>query len=711
MKQIILYFLIFCSFMVSFAKKTDNFQLSPSDLKSLGVSEAEAQEFQQFINALNNMSPEEQDMIAKLGQELENQMRSNGLDPNNSDDVFKWIESQQAGGAPLTGKPTKPATILPDTKISKQEMKPTTSVIRSDISINDAKKLILEIIQKLTSARQKMAFLGADGGPKQKDVNELVFLLNVILTEDLLQHLMTQDFTKLYNNLEKLRSSLMAYEPLLSIDELAEIDEDDPYELLGIPYNATDDEIELAFDYLQSQKSPEAVTLILDQNNIQGKERKNILTDARLSFSFIRQAYEILKDPQERAIVDKLLKDKINKSKKNSQKINNAINKINNVIYTALTVDDISGEIKKLLKKYEPQQLEAAKRQGEREQKALERSKTTKAIAPSMRQLPSNESQYDAFWQSVSQEKHAKDYYRPSYGDSFRSAHAGGSAPTSHAPAAGADKGAKDGAKDAGKKEDKKEEKSKDGDKDGKGDSKDKGAKGDASKAESKKLDEKDRDDLLSNLISLEKLLENTKDEVEISDVSIKRKKEISDKFAPGDIKANLDNIDGEPKAEKVHISEILKNLDKYMTAQPTRSGPAQESFSHFKQFAKDNKIIEIKKELEALKKKLKSNIEDGNLKKRWTEKIFNKYGYRIEKIWGLQAGMALDPMMRNANNLPNLNAAKFDLHMNKKDQKNPLNISAEFEAMKDSAKLFREISTKFGIPANQQPKMPDKKK
>lgn len=70
------------------------FQLSDADLGALNLKDDELAEFKQFVDALNNLPPQDQDYLKKLGQEMEQQMKDKGLDPNNFDDVAKWMETQ-----------------------------------------------------------------------------------------------------------------------------------------------------------------------------------------------------------------------------------------------------------------------------------------------------------------------------------------------------------------------------------------------------------------------------------------------------------------------------------------------------------------------------------------------------------------------------------------------------------------------------------------
>ena len=49
--------------------------LSDEDLKALNLSEEDAKELEQFLSAINNLPPEEQEFLTQLGKEMEKMMR------------------------------------------------------------------------------------------------------------------------------------------------------------------------------------------------------------------------------------------------------------------------------------------------------------------------------------------------------------------------------------------------------------------------------------------------------------------------------------------------------------------------------------------------------------------------------------------------------------------------------------------------------------
>ncbi len=648
--------LIFSCFPIFLITRAEQqlFQLNDTDLSSLNLSESEAQEFKQFIDALNNLPPQDQDFLKKLGQEMEQQMRDKGLDPNNFDDVAKWMETQTPP-AP-SAQPEKPQIKVPE-KVAAPKAKPATPQLVQVTSPTNAKTLLKELLQHLGSLRQKASSYPALAHKLEtrlrQELTELVYFLNILSREELLPYLTSKDFAKLYKNLETLHSTIATYEPGIAPQEAGTGDEEDPYELLGIPYTATEDEIKAAYNTLKAEKHPTAIEKQLKAEGISDERaRKKRLKEARLTFSFIQDAYDSLKDPQQRAVVDRTLQDKIERANRLEKSSTAAFNKVLDALTTALYPHNILGDIHQLLEKHKPQELAQAKQQLEIEKKVYERSKQPIRVAQAPRAPSYHEGPYDPFYHHMAQESYRTQHPRP-YNNSFNKQEPFAQKPMSESTPAKPSKSSK--TKPKGKDKAK--------------DEKDKAAKASKKDKAAKQLSDKDAEKA-ALISSIEELLSGTSNTIEVAQAPTKANNLTDDQ-----------QQDSKPEVEKVELKHILANLDTALTsatpAIPTRTPQANgaqqaqnmaqsnqaflkeiTALEQFKQFFEQNKLGELHDKLQKLAPGPQGKL-PAALQKMWKEHVYDRYKARIEE-WHNQIYPLLNLTERHNKGMKPINKAKL---------------------------------------------------
>lgn len=229
--------------------KADEFKLSDEEIKMMGLNDTEAQELKKFFEALNTLSPAQRKELEDLGKATEEKMRTKNLDPNNFDDLMKFMENEQQNVGPKP-KATPPAVELP--KIEKPIITPVTSPANAKALVND----ILSELGTFTARSQTRESLEKKLLNLRNDLVTFTYFLNILKAPDLLALLGSKEFVRLYNHLENIHTALFSYTPSIIPKKKIIIDEDDPYEVLDMSYDATDEEIKNHFEDLKKRNDP-----------------------------------------------------------------------------------------------------------------------------------------------------------------------------------------------------------------------------------------------------------------------------------------------------------------------------------------------------------------------------------------------------------------------------------------------------------------------
>lgn len=624
-----------------------DFKLNPDELKGLNLNEKEAQEIEKFVTSLNQMDPKELESLQKLADELTLEMKNKGLDPNNPDDIFKWIDEESQ--KEKTAKPQKEKKAQKEQQyepVYTPKTTPKTELIEVG-SKEDVLKVLQDIEKYLSRVRQKAQTYEESKRKLDRwhlELSKLIFYLNVLQQPDLLKHLISKDFYNLQRNLEKLRNNLANYEPEFKARKAGQ-GEEDPYEILGLPYTATQKEIKKAFLDLKKKIHPNVIAKQLESQGLSEKAKNRKLKEARLTFKFIQSAYDSLKDPKNKAMVDRLLEDKISQQEEIEESSQRAFNNIVNQLSNSIYQDDILTDIERLLEKYKPEELEKAKKQEELEKKVFERSKEEKKVIPSAKSFEQQQDPYEEFYRHLAQQDWQRQLQRY-YPQAFAPSSSGPStaADTTSGPEQKEDGGPKDkGGKKEGKKEDKEK---KDKDKKDKGDKGEKAGPSDFGL----KLKDKDVKTFTDDITKLSKLFDSVKDEIEVDELDDSEK---SDATEPEEPERNINLEEEQPEGQKIKtkkvkikFDQIINNFKDYLKTEPTEKTRSNTKLNFednqpidaFNKYIKTNKIVDESakgNDVWTYLSKLE-NIEkhEFNLKIRdaW-KKLYDKHSNKI-KTW-----------------------------------------------------------------------------
>lgn len=616
-----------------------NFQISEDELKAMNLDPKEAEELRQFFDALNNLTPAQKQELEEIGRATAERMRKQGLDPDDLDDLMKFMESEGLADqqSPKVQKPPvkeekpMPAPRPQPAPLARPPMKAEKPDIIAVTSPTDTLSMIKELSQHIASLRQKaitMPAMVTKLDTLENEIAQLSFYLNVLRSPDLIKLLTSKDFVRLHGTLERLHTSFKTFEPSISAKKRSTVvNPDDPYEVLELPYNATDDDIKARYTLLAGQRSPEALKKQLKEEGYDEKAQKPMLKAAQRTFDLIQNSYNAL--TKNRAQVDESLRATFAKESRKEASSMRAFENLFAALTAAISREQLLQQTHQLLEKHKPEELAQMKAQVELEKKVYERSKKRITVPQARPSQKPQASPYEGFYKKMGQQRPPAP---------FKPGRDMGGAPRKDKPHAPKEKGgpggagpAKDGKKpEAGKKEAPKS---------------DGGKKPDAKKAEGKKdaapSGELSKEDIgrLAALESLGGLFDGAKKQKEI-EVTFKPR-------SPG----------AEPVVSKQKLPQIMDRLEAELTSGAVDN---QEAAKHlYEYFAKIN--------LEGIEKALKKAAPgagkklSGQVGKLWADNVAKNK--ELVEGWYSSVAKPLDIIERHNAHLPKIPEGKAKHH------------------------------------------------
>lgn len=308
----------------------------PQDINAILNSMTE-EDLNNILTELSNMSPQELAELEKIGRQY---LLDSGIDP----DTGRPLEAKPAPAPEQAPKPVDVSKPIVEQPIKIQSVHNVQVVIETSINhINALRQKAhgnKEIARRLTQWADTLS--------------DLVFYLKVIDKPVHIERLATHDFETLFKNLEALSRQLAAYQPHIILPEQSVI-KDDPYTILQVPYNATDQEITQQYQKLKKRHDPKKIAQRLKAQNATQKEIDREKRAAELTFSLIQDAYDQLHDPKTKKLIDdkRFAQPTDQLSAASQQNVTKVLEAISNSVYTTKLLEQLQD----FLKKYEPEQL------------------------------------------------------------------------------------------------------------------------------------------------------------------------------------------------------------------------------------------------------------------------------------------------------------------------------------------------------------------
>lgn len=473
----------------------NKFTITDEDLdlfESMGFSRDEASKMADFIGG---MSEDQLQEFAKIGQQIEQEMVKAGADPNNPDDVFNFFSS---GNLPAI-EPNENAPANEETG-NVPAPKPTPTPIKQPVVNPEATKnvtiLLDELLEYIASLRQKASASPELShkleGPLKQELDELTYYLHVLNKEQLKPFVVAKEAAPLYNGLKTLHEVLATYEPLIQTKHFFEESFDNPYKVLNLEFGASSKELEEHFALLKEKYDPELVQKRLIEEGLPAKDIARQIKAAKLHYQEIKDAYESLSNPKEKAQIDKMLKARLAQKQEAEALSLRAFTQCSSAITIAFYKDNVIKHIQSLLGRYAPEEKKKADEWEKTQKQALEAQKKLETSAVSRSKTSQTQGTQGLRTAASQQQETGKQFWSTYRPPEVRGAPApskgfGGStepkpaAPSAKPSSGGPSDGGKGGSGGGGKKEEKKPEK-----KDEKGD------KGDKKEGKKITLEEKD---------------------------------------------------------------------------------------------------------------------------------------------------------------------------------------------------------------------------
>lgn len=307
-----------------------------TDMEDLGLSEDDMKMFTEFIDSLDE---ETINALTAIGEEIIKEADELGIDP------FEYIE-MQAKMQEEYDKTPPPAPALAPGKVTEPEKKAPIVDVGMIETLENLIRLIGDIRQKAAHDKEYANQLI----PYKYRLDDLVFYLNILKNPLLIKYFSDKEFESLTTNIKQLYARLAELEPQLNIKEFS-LEGKNFYEILDLPRTATQDEIVQTYQQKIASSNPQTLEARLIRQGKTKEEINKALDEVNASFNSLNEAYTELRNQEEaKYIFDQILA----------------------AFSQATDQQLILEEIKKLLKKHEP---EALKTQQEREKVEAEARK------------------------------------------------------------------------------------------------------------------------------------------------------------------------------------------------------------------------------------------------------------------------------------------------------------------------------------------------
>lgn len=230
-------------------------QPTAEDILNFNPSPEELAELEKMVEEIRRTDPELYKELERQGQEM---LANAGIDPKDFQPQGQAMNPEERPQERPSVRPS-PADQMtyddskeyPETKKSDiKKIRPLSDIERTIGSLQEALRAIhIKAQTDHDIARVLERF--------KKEISDLLYYLPVIKHEQIAKHIATQEFTHLYNKLQKASSLFQQIEKKLIPDTSATLeDETNPYMILAIEPGSSQERVEKHTSSVRKQKAP-----------------------------------------------------------------------------------------------------------------------------------------------------------------------------------------------------------------------------------------------------------------------------------------------------------------------------------------------------------------------------------------------------------------------------------------------------------------------
>lgn len=297
-------------------------------------------------------------LMKELEQSGELDMIVDAMLKSTPDDFMKQLEKEvqeeKQAARPAVHRPAPRSA--PQPAVKKPAPAPVMQVDKT--KLKQIKALLANIVSKIAAIKQKAASRRAVQeklAPWEYHLTDLSYYLTIIQDDALAKYLQQPEFEQLYNNLVALNRSLSEQEPRLQIEQMLEVEFEDPYITLGFATsNISKPEVDTKYQQLVKEKNPFTIEDALKKEGLSKAEIEKRFKQAQQEYNKIFEAYKRIEQKETSA---------------------RSFLSILQAFHKAIYQDKIIDDVKKLLGTYDPEALKLKEAQEQKEKEARDYKK------------------------------------------------------------------------------------------------------------------------------------------------------------------------------------------------------------------------------------------------------------------------------------------------------------------------------------------------
>lgn len=261
-----------------------------------------------------------------------------------------------------------------------------TSSTQKTVSAKNAQSVVQGALTHLSSLRKKTATNLVIHEMLQgwmQEMRELAYYLNVIDTHNHINRLTDTDYEPLFKALQTLHGALKTHEPKILIPADLEEDLDNPFYILGVSSNASQERIDMAFQKLKNQYVEENVKANAEAEGLSSKDKKRAVRSAKLALEAVEDAYGQISNPKLRKQLQRTYQAKNAQHEHDKAQTIESSKKITEALGQAIYQSALLDKLEHFLLDYAPEQLKLKKEMEIAEKKHL------KSLSKQAQQRPS----------------------------------------------------------------------------------------------------------------------------------------------------------------------------------------------------------------------------------------------------------------------------------------------------------------------------------